>query len=122
MNETKRSAIRAEVAGAYGWQSAPKINRRLVGNTLVQALQTNKRREKSSVYKRHIVTKKHRKPAKSTPHTSDERQRRQGTQLIYKELKISSDECTSSNTANNPSKSSKSHNTQVKNRFNKGAF
>ena len=41
IRDTKRGAIRAEVGGAYGWKSAPKVNPHLFGNTLMQVIQTN---------------------------------------------------------------------------------
>ena len=44
LNQTKRGAIRSEISGAYGWKSAPKVNSRLFGNTLIQAIQTNRRK------------------------------------------------------------------------------
>ena len=49
IKDTKRGAVRAEVSGAYGWKSAPKINSRLFGNTLSQVIQTNKRIDKRRV-------------------------------------------------------------------------
>ena len=58
IRDTKRGAIRAEVGGAYGWKSVPRINPRLFGNTLIQVIQTNKRKDKGS-----IVKNKHNKVA-----------------------------------------------------------
>ena len=51
LKETKRGAIRSEISGAYGWKSAPKVNSRLFGNTLIQAIQTNRRKPISGTSK-----------------------------------------------------------------------
>lgn len=51
LNQTKRGAIRSEISGAYGWKSAPKVNSRLFGNTLIQAIQTNRRKTAGGIAK-----------------------------------------------------------------------
>lgn len=51
LNQTKRGAIRSEISGAYGWKSAPKVNSRLFGNTLIQAMQTNRRKTAGGIAK-----------------------------------------------------------------------
>ena len=52
LKDTKRGAIRSEISGAYGWGSAPKINSRLFGNTLIQVIQTNRRKNSGGIIKR----------------------------------------------------------------------
>jgi len=43
LKDTKRGATRAEISGS--WLPPKKVNSRLVNNTLVQALQSNRRRQ-----------------------------------------------------------------------------
>lgn len=51
LRETKRSALRAEIGGS--WRKAPKVQKKLVDATLLQAVQGNKRIDTKKQQKKH---------------------------------------------------------------------
>ena len=102
LKDTKRGAVRSEISGAYGWKAAPKINPRLFGNTLIQVLQTNRRKtnvgiskknNRNTSYQRTNITKD-----KVTRHKEiNTASKRYQSSSVMKRSKNVSDECKNSN-------------------------
>jgi len=57
LEDTRRGSVRAEIAGNLGWRKPPQIDKRLVGATLTQAINSNAIKEKREK-KSKVTTKK----------------------------------------------------------------
>ena len=101
LKDTKRGAVRSEISGAYGWKAAPKINPRLFGNTLIQVLQTNRRKTNIGIAKKNNRNTLHQRSTvndKVTRHKDiNTASKRYQSSSFTKRSKDVSDECTNSN-------------------------